>query len=353
MMWIIGKDKILDLLGRLSDFEIYGPVAEDNVTLYKRPNGSEQQPDMNLDFLNSRKPPKEIFFPQTEKMFDLVMDGSKVIGVKEPEFPDDPILLFAVRPCDVRATNYMDTLFGGDYIDPYYVNKRERATIISFSCTQSGLSLQNCFCTSVGGSPSSTEGADMLWTDIGDRYLVESVTDKGQAILDAGGDLFAAAAQDDEKAADDAKKTAENAVGRKLNTEGITEALEASFNSDYWKELSQRCLGCGICTLLCPTCHCFDINDVSSRDNAWRERTWDSCQYPYYSIHASGHNPRPEKTQRQRNRIYHKFLYSEMNMDMLGCVGCGRCITNCPVNIDIIEVINNVKALANSGGDAE
>ena len=183
----------------------------------------------------------------------------------------------------------------------------------------------------------------MLWTDIGDKYLVKSLTEKGNKILEAGTSLFTVAGQADEAAATEIYSKAEASITRTLDLTGTETALEGAFEAALWKEFSQRCLGCGICTLLCPTCHCFDINDIITKGKAWRERTWDSCQYPYYTIHASGHNPRPNKNFRQRNRVYHKFLYTVKNLDMVGCVGCGRCVSGCPVNIDIVEVVESVK----------
>jgi len=343
----IQKDKLADFFKKLSEFEVYGPTQVDGIVFYRNMEANEPL----LEFTNSQKPPKEVFFPQTEKMFDFEIEGTKIVDVKDVEPSQKPLLLFGIRPCDARAMRVLDKLFTWDYIDPYYVNRKERATIISLTCTGQETPLQNCFCTSVGGSPNATEGADMLWTDLGDSYFVESLTEKGNEILELGGALFKDPGKEDEKAAHEAKKKGEEAIVRGLETDGIAEALEESFESPYWEEFSRRCLGCGICTLLCPTCHCFDINDVLTGNKACRERSWDFCQHSYYSIHASGHNPRPEKKHRQRNRIYHKFLYSGKNLDLLGCVGCGRCITRCPVNIDIIEVVEGIKEDAGQGGD--
>ena len=335
MTKIIGKDKVTDLLGKLSDFNVYVPVEKGGVVSYY-----PFDKDILLDFSNSKKPPKDIFFPQTEKMFDFVIKDLKITDVKEPEFPDEPILLFGARPCDAAANTILDGVFNWDYKDPYYNNKRESAITISLGCTEPR---DSCFCTSMGGGPGSSEGSDMLWTDLGDRYLVESVTGKGEKILELGGDLFTDASESDEDAAQEVTKKAEKSIVRTLDLDGVTEALENAFGSDYWEEFANRCLGCGICTLLCPTCHCFDINDVITKGKGWRERTWDTCQTSYYSVHASGHNPRPEKSYRQRNRIYHKLLYMGKNLEVVGCVGCGRCISGCPVNIDIIEVVEGVK----------
>lgn len=334
----IHKEKLGDLFEKLSHHEIYGPVADGNKMFYRR---IESVPI--TDFGNSDKPPKEVFFPQTETMFDFVPDGNKLVDYREPEISDKSILLFGVRPCDAKAMIYLDTLFGWDYIDPYYSERREKATIISLGCNEPQ---KNCFCTSMGGGPASGEGADMLWTDLGDRYLVESSGEKGNSILSAGGDIFIDAPTADIETAREKHEKAEAAMGRTLAIEGLPEALEATFDSPYWEGFSKRCMGCGTCTLLCPTCHCFDINDIITMGKGWRERTWDSCQYPYYTLHASGHNPRPSKKHRQRNRVYHKLLYTVRNFDMTTCVGCGRCINKCPVNIDIIEVAEGAKEVA-------
>lgn len=331
----ISKENVPDLLKKLDAYDIYAPNESGGLVSYKLTDGNP-----TLEFSNSRKPPKEVFFPQTEKMFDFTVKGSKITDVTEPERSERPILLFGTRPCDARAATMLDTVFNWDYIDPYYVDRRKNAVVISLGCKEPE---DSCFCTSVGGNPSSTEGSDMLWTDIGDKYVVEPLTEKGESIISSGEDLFSDAGDEDVTAASECKETAEAGIMRHMSLDGVRDALEKSFESPYWEEFANRCIGCGICTLLCPTCHCFDISDIASKGKAWRERTWDTCQDPYYSVHASSHNPRPGKTSRQRNRIYHKFLYMDKNLDVIGCVGCGRCISGCPVNIDIVEVVEGVK----------
>lgn len=336
---IIQKNQIPAFLKKLGDYEIYGPVKNDETVTFQKLDGK----DIVLDFANTDKPPKDVFFPQTEKMFDFVKDGKKFSGVEPFEPSTKPILVIGLRPCDANAMNVLDKLFSWDYIDPYYTDRRKRATIISFTCTDKNMPRKNCFCTSMGGNPSSPDGSDMLWTDLGDKYFVESLNEKGDKLVKLGGDFFKQPSTDDKKKAKDAKKKGEDSLVRNLNIDGVNKALEKGFDHEFWEQFSKRCLGCGVCTLLCPTCHCFDINDIVKKDKGWRERTWDTCQQSYYTIHASGHNPRPEKKHRQRNRVYHKLLYMNKNLDVLGCVGCGRCIDGCPVNIDIIELADGIK----------
>ncbi len=337
---IIKKVRVDGLFEAMKGKDVYAPVTEDGISRFKLVDGTP-----NLKFKNSRKPPKEAFFPQTEKMFDLVKDGTRFVGAKDVPSRDKDIVMFGIRPCDGRAFNVLDELFNWDYKDPYYLDKREKATVIGLACTLPEMPNNNCFCTSMGGSPGSSEGMDMLWVDIGDSYYVESLNDKGNAILELGKGIFEESGDDIRSSAGKAIEDAANAIDRKLDTDGVRDALAKTFDNDYWAEFSKRCMGCGICTFLCPTCHCFDIQDIVKNGEGVRQRTWDSCQFDYYSIHASNHNPRPEKKNRQRNRVYHKFYYSENKLGLVGCVGCGRCINLCPVNIDIIEVIQGAKEL--------
>jgi len=340
---MIKKDQLDKLLTKLADYDIYGPVTGDGGTLFT----SLKEGQLDLEFANSGKPTKGLFFPQTQKMFDFEVQDHKVTGVSEPEASTDPLLLFGARPCDVRAIVTLDRLFNWDFTDPYYNQARDRSTIISFTCTQPR---ENCFCTSTGGGPASQEGSDMLWTDLGDSYFVESFTDKGKQIADLGGKLFTPAADKAAQQAEQVKGDSLEAIVRTVDIEAAREALAQSFESDYWEALARRCLGCGVCTLLCPTCHCFDINDVVSQGQMSRERTWDSCQFKYYTIHASGHDPRPVQRHRQRNRIYHKIAYMPERLGHDGCVGCGRCIAHCPVNIDIIQVMGDLQEEVKANG---
>jgi formate hydrogenlyase subunit 6/NADH:ubiquinone oxidoreductase subunit I len=120
--------------------------------------------------------------------------------------------------------------------------------------------------------------------------------------------------------------------------------MDKGFEDPIWNRLTESCIGCGACTYLCPTCHCFDIADEQHHYQGRRIRTWDSCQYPQFTRHASGHNPRPARKHRLRQRFMHKFSYTVEKSGDIYCVGCGRCVVHCPVNLDIREVIRAFSA---------
>jgi ferredoxin len=195
---------------------------------------------------------------------------------------------------------------------------------------------------SLGGSPSSPEGSDLLLLDLGDQYLVEAHSEQGKALLEEA--PFERINDEAIAKAEKARRGAESsmnpvAMGKISTGKELQERLEQLFDDPLWSDLTESCLGCGVCTYLCPTCHCFDICDEASAKAGERIRVWDSCQFPLFTQQASGFNPRPSVKERFRQRIMHKFSYLPGNGNMTGCVGCGRCVTECPVNLDIREVL--------------
>mgnify|MGYP002350015815 FL=1 len=186
----------------------------------------------------------------------------------------------------------------------------------------------------------------MLFTDLGDAYYVEAKTEPGEVFLTRHQALFETASAED-KAARDAYVAGvieKQQVAVDVEGHAVHDKLDKLFDDDCWDEIAESCLGCGICTYLCPTCHCFDIEDDGTEQQGVRYRTWDTCQFPHFTLETSGHNPRPSRTERVRQRVMHKFKYFVDRLDVTACVGCGRCVRYCPVNIDIREIINKVKA---------
>lgn len=332
---IIKKEKLPEWSDGLSDYKIYAPHKKDDIIIFDVLTNLSQA---SLEYANSVKPPKEIFFPQTETLFRF--KKTPEVKVSEVEKKPEKVLLFGIRPCDAKSFLILDKLFYWDYEDHLYRKVRDNTVIIGLACTSPH---HNCFCTSVGGKPYSKEGLDVLMTDLGDRYYVEVLTQKGEDVIRKSDGLFSEAADEDRKLRDKVWKDAEKEITKYVDVEGVHDKLGELFESDYWDRKAETCVGCGVCSFLCPTCHCFDITDEDFGREGRRIRTWDTCMIPEYTVHASGYNPRPGKKNRLRNRVYHKFRYFPDRFKVVACVGCGRCISKCPVGNDIAEILEEVK----------
>lgn len=320
-------------------FEIWGPSRiQGDVEL--RPLGSGVEPE--LEFSNVRLSPKTLAFPQSERMFLFSTDRGREDGfiLKEVQEGDEARLAFGIRPCDARAFLILDKVFlvQGAMEDPYYKRKRERMMLIGLGCN---MPCSTCFCHWTGGGPFSKEGLDVLMTDLGDRLLLEGVTERGKSLL-AGWDLEAAQPKYLEQASDLAQK-AQSIMGQAVDPTLIRKKpLLDVFGDAYWERVHEPCIKCGTCTYLCPTCSCFDIQDEVRGRCGLRGRNWDSCMFPLTTLHASGHNPRPTGKERFRQRFMHKLRYFLDDFGTIMCVGCGRCVQYCPVNIDIREIIREL-----------
>lgn len=317
----------------------YGPVEVEKGFEFRAITCYEE---IALDYDNVKLPPKSIFFPQREVLCKFSGNSLKEVNIEAKDS-----IIFGIRPCDASALVYLDKVFKdekGRFQDPYYLMRREKALIIGLACDAPRAT---CFCTSVGGSPAGKSGSDILATDLGETLIFESCSEKGKEFMDKSG-LFNKPTDRDIKMKEEKAHQTEQSMAKIPTPDiaGLTEKIDKDFENPLWDGITQNCLGCGVCTYLCPTCHCFDITDEENgKKEGIRLRTWDSCQYPLFTLHASGHNPRVNKKQRLRQRIMHKFSYSVANTGDIYCVGCGRCITYCPVNLDIRDMLNALNKL--------
>jgi ferredoxin len=335
----ISYDKLPDLLRQLSDkLAVYLPVDKENGTsVYEK---YEEGKTLSTK-LNTLRSAKDFFFPQVQPMAKFRMEGQK-ITVEDPREEAEDFVIFGVRACDVRSFDVLDKVFLAEPVDTFYENKRKHSIIMSLAC---GRPSETCFCESFGINPAEPAGDVRMWIIEKNLYL-QDVTEKGKDLLSKL-DLSALAASTDESAnasAVDKEKSRVQSVYDKLPlhdlkpTDNRDRELEV-FKSDLWKELSDKCLGCGSCTFVCPTCQCFDIEDFNAGTETHRFRCWDSCMYKDFTMMAAG-QPRKTQLERFRQRFMHKLVYYPKDHEgMYSCVGCGRCLRRCPIHMNIVKVM--------------
>jgi len=287
---------------------------------------------------------KKFLYPPKHKMLELARRDKTFNTVRDGGKPGK-LALLGVRACELQAIAVHDKiLLGGPYADPDYRTNRENSLIIAVNCTRAG---GTCFCVSMGTGPKAKSGFDLALTEIienGSHYfLVESGSDMGAEILS---EISSREADEhDIRTAELAIATAAANMGRNLDTNGLKELLQRNFDHPRWDQAAVRCLSCGNCTMVCPTCFCMTIEDATDIDSqiAARWRKWDSCftlDFSYIhggSIRASGKS-------RYRQWLMHKLANWVDQFGMIGCVGCGRCITWCPVGIDLTEEAGAIRA---------
>ncbi len=287
------------------------------------------------DALNTVRSAKDFFFPQTEDLVSFKMEG-KSIEIIDPRTETEDFVVFGVRACDARSFSILDRVFLVDPVDSYYANRREHGTIVSMACSRPA---ETCFCHSFGIDAAEPEGDAVCWKTE-DALYIRANTEKGEKLLEKLRPIMEEADEAPVKAQQE--KTRE--ILGKLPLSSFTtekfggDVLLKVFNSEQWKSLSESCLGCGTCTFVCPTCQCYDIRDFKTGSGVKRFRCWDSCMYSDFTLMASG-NPRTSQLERFRQRFMHKLVYFPANNDgIYGCVGCGRCLSKCPISMNIVKV---------------
>ena len=303
-----------------------------------------QQGAVLSDALNTVRSAKDFFFPQTENLMDFKVEG-KNIEVIDTRSECEDFVLFGVRACDVKSFEVLDRVFLAEPVDSYYKNRREHGIILSLACTRPQ---ETCFCGTFGIDAAEPEG-DVVCYKTADALYLDAKSEKGNALLES----LTCLTEDADTAPVEAQKAKTRTYLAKLpladlKTDGFGAGTTSKFfDAPEWKELSATCLGCGTCTFVCPTCQCYDIKDFNTGHGVKRFRCWDSCMYSDFTKMSAG-QPRLTQLERFRQRFMHKLVYYPTNNDgLFSCVGCGRCLAKCPIQMNIVKVMKKLGGSVN------
>jgi ferredoxin len=353
----IVKDGFESLLAELRarGFDLVGPTVRDGAILLDRVEGLADLPlgvreveepgrfrlertgdGRPFGFAHGPDSAKRFLFPARETVAMVERDGAR-LTVAPARSDEPPLALIGLRSCDLHAIAIQDRVFMSD---PAYRRRRESLFVVAVNCSQPG---GTCFCGSMGTGPKCDSGFDLALTELAGGFLVEVGTEAGGDLLEAVGSREATVEELD--AGRRVWASASERLGRTVRTDGVRELLYRNREHPRWKELAERCLACGNCTAVCPTCFCHDVSDLQEPlgDRSARIREWASCFSDEFS-HVVGGEVRTSTSAKYRQWLTHKFASWVDQFGMSGCVGCGRCITWCPVGIDITEELEAIRA---------
>ncbi|MFQ5601250.1 MAG: 4Fe-4S dicluster domain-containing protein [Candidatus Krumholzibacteriia bacterium] len=354
-------DEILRAL-RKEEYTLLGPTLRDGVIAYDEIQGSHSLPEGWTDEQEAgryriwRRDDKALFGytvgPHSWKTFlhpprlTLWRAERRQRGFEiDNEKPESrKLALVGVRSCELHAIDIQDrVMLNGQHPDPHYASRRADLFVIAVHCTEPG---HTCFCSSMQTGPRATCGYDLALTEIVQQgrhdFVVEAGSEAGAGIL--GHVHFQPADEPTLKTADEAVESAAQKMRRKMETRGLRDLLNRNLENTHWEKVAQRCLGCANCTLVCPTCFCTSVEDVSDLggQRAERVRVWDSCFNPSFS-YIHGGSVSASLASRYRQWLTHKLASWWDQFGTPGCVGCGRCITWCPACIDITEEVRAIR----------
>ena len=369
---VISPDGLQALVEALRDrgYRVLGPTVRDGAIVYDElesaaelPVGWTENQDAATYRLERRDDEarfgyavgphswKQFLLPARIRLWRARSDGDGSLEVEEEPLDETRLAFIGVRSCELHAIGIQDRVFlGGRAVERDYAARRSDTFIVAVNCFEPG---GTCFCVSMGTGPKAEAGYDLALTEILDgehRLLVEVGTEEGADVLE--GLPRRAAGEDDLTAASAAVDGAAQKMGRRLDATDLRDLLQRNLEHPRWDEVAERCLTCGNCTMVCPTCFCTSVEDTTdlTGESAERTRVWDSCYSVDYS-HIHGGSIRPTGRSRYRQWLTHKFGTWHDQFGSSGCVGCGRCITWCPVGIDVTEELTAIRATDGADGN--
>ena len=317
-------EKSLKELVKAKEYTLFAPVRNGKTLDFAKISDG-------MDFVISDeiayKSPKEVLFPQVETL--MIFAGGEV-----SESPlEGKTVVFGAKPCDAEALRVLhEILMAGKFHDPFFKRRFDNNIIIAIGCVKEK---PGCFCAQRGTNKEFSDFSDIMLIPEDDEsgFNVAFLSDKGKELWR---NMYGTDDIDIDIYDDKNRKTVEKLeLSKDLDDAELFDIID-------WGKATEICQGCGLCTFICPSCHCFDIKDVSEKDETKRYRCWDSCMYPNFTLHASGHNPRETVRERFRQRVLHKYLYINKNFGYTACTGCGRCIRSCPTGMNIKKIVENI-----------
>ncbi len=338
---IIQKEGLSKWLEHLkSRARLYAPRKKENSFVFRPVRDISE---VCLEYIPTILPPKKYYFPQKEKLLKFSVrpfKTAKAIDVFEE------YILFAVHTCDIAGIQCMDVVFRDSPEDPNYLNRKDKMTIIGIECLNYCDKFANCASM---GNHNPRGGYDLMLTDLGKSFIIHINSEKGEGLVTGLGYIREAKESEVsllEQIREEKKKVFKEELGDALPV--VYDAFDRGFNSKVWQNMGKRCVACGNCTAVCPTCYCFDVVDEMelSLNEGIRYRIWNYCQMDDFAKVAGGEDFRHGRDGRQKHRYYRKFKYSVDKYNRYFCTGCGRCTRTCMAQINLVDTVN---ALLNEG----
>ena len=341
---IMPKAVFSDWVDRLQqNFRVVGPQEKHGAFVFDELNSKDS---LRLTYPPTVLPPKKYLVPPREVLLQYNLDASRI----QARIERKPTVIIGIHTCDLHAVKLLDHVFQQGYTDQHYQAHRDETFLVGIECMTP--CTEHSFCRDMG-TASSADGFDIHIVDLGDVYALNVNTRKGVVLLDGFHHAFDAMPSDMERINQRfTEKWQEFPYRLDFDVVEMSDLLEECYDSELWDELGERCLACGMCTQVCPTCYCFDVTDEAdlALEKGQRVRRWDSCQIQQFATVAGGHDFRAKLSVRQRHRFMRKGKYQWDAFGMVGCVGCGRCATSCLVDITPIGVFNELFRRAREAG---
>jgi ferredoxin len=338
--YTIAKDDVKKLVHSVRDeFDVFGPAPKRGMHVFTELDDVER---LDLTYENTMMSPKKYLLPPEEVMMHFDLKEKSVEDTVNEIKSTKTQLLLGVHNCDIHGLLFLDKVFGGTYDDPYYQARKENTVIVGLNC------MTPCkfgFCRSMN-THEVIEGYDLYLSEIaGEKYYVHVGTLTGDKLISRAPDLFKKATKDDIDAFKTAMSQKQKAFPLELSLDTITETFDLGWEDPIWEEIGELCMNCGSCSLVCPTCYCYDVKDdvnlsITSAD---RTRRWSNCLYHDFALVAGPHNFRGSRPARLKYRFYHKLNGAVREQGMIACTGCGRCHEHCPADISILDTLRKLQ----------